>query len=246
MSNKPKIYGTCKAGCQWETIHRSELEEIAALIRQYEVMDEDGEPFWKIELGKEYKAIDTDHISPAEFLVWLSVEVLTTSGVIETHYILNRPSNPDTFSKSFTFKVLGIEAEAIIYEFCGVRYSYTASAVKIGAIKLDWAGDLYLYNADATIKAENGKSAYEIAVDNGYEGTEQEWSDSLDPDKIANKALELMEQAVAIDLSNFDTNGQIVETYADGTSKTTTVEFDENGNPTKITDGDGNEITLTW
>ena len=26
---------------------------------------------------------------------------------------------------------------------------------------------------------EDGKSAYEIAVDNGFEGTEQEWLDSL-------------------------------------------------------------------
>lgn len=53
-------------------------------------------------------------------------------------------------------------------------------------------------------------------------------------------------QPTAIDLSGLDTNGTIVETYADGTSKTTTIEFDANGTPTKITDGDGNVTTLTW
>lgn len=53
-------------------------------------------------------------------------------------------------------------------------------------------------------------------------------------------------QPTAIDLSGFNTNGTIIETYADGTSKTTTVEFDANGTPTKITDGDGNVTTLTW
>lgn len=53
-------------------------------------------------------------------------------------------------------------------------------------------------------------------------------------------------QPVSIDLSGLDTNGTIVETYADGTSKTTTMEFDENGNPIKITDADGNVTTLTW
>lgn len=52
--------------------------------------------------------------------------------------------------------------------------------------------------------------------------------------------------ATSIDLSALDSAGKVVETYADGTSKTTTLEFDENGNPVKITDGDGNVTTLIW
>lgn len=52
--------------------------------------------------------------------------------------------------------------------------------------------------------------------------------------------------ATSIDMSKFDTNGQITETYADGSTKTTTIEFDADGNPVKITDGDGNVTTLTW
>ena len=52
--------------------------------------------------------------------------------------------------------------------------------------------------------------------------------------------------ATSIDLSAYDSNGQIVETYADGSTKTTTVEFDENGSPIKITDSNGNETVLTW
>lgn len=52
--------------------------------------------------------------------------------------------------------------------------------------------------------------------------------------------------ATAVDLSSFDSNGTIVETFADGSSKTTTVEFDASGNPVKITDGNGNVTTLTW
>lgn len=50
----------------------------------------------------------------------------------------------------------------------------------------------------------------------------------------------------SIDLSGFENEGKIVETFADGTSKTTTVEFDADGNPVKITDGNGNITTLTW
>ena len=49
-----------------------------------------------------------------------------------------------------------------------------------------------------------------------------------------------------VDLSGFESEGIIVETYADGSSLTHTFEFDANGKPTKITDSDGNEITLTW
>ena len=29
------------------------------------------------------------------------------------------------------------------------------------------------------LKGEDGKSAYEVAIDNGFEGTEQEWLESL-------------------------------------------------------------------
>lgn len=61
-----------------------------------------------------------------------------------------------------------------------------------------------------------------------------------------NETTEEKPVATSIDLSNFDTQGQIVEGYADGSSKTTTLEFDADGNPTKITDGDGNVTTLIW
>lgn len=140
----------------------------------------------------------------------------------------------------------------------------------------------------------SGKSAYEVAVDNGFEGTEEEWLESLqgkagpagpagpagadgkdgqdgadgapgadgktpvkgedyftDADKqemVAAVREELPETSVAtvVDLSAYESDGKIVETFADGTSKITTVEFDADGNPVKITDGDGNITTLTW
>ena len=52
--------------------------------------------------------------------------------------------------------------------------------------------------------------------------------------------------ATAVDLSGFETEGKIVETYSDGTSVEYGFEFDSEGNPTKITDSDGNETVLTW
>ncbi len=49
-----------------------------------------------------------------------------------------------------------------------------------------------------------------------------------------------------VDLSRLESDGVIEETYADGSVKTTTIEYDSTGNPVKITDGDGNVTNFTW
>lgn len=51
---------------------------------------------------------------------------------------------------------------------------------------------------------------------------------------------------ISVNIAAFETEGKIVETYSDGTSLEYDFEFDSEGNPTKITDSDGNEIVLTW
>ena len=53
-------------------------------------------------------------------------------------------------------------------------------------------------------------------------------------------------KAINVDLSAMETTGKIVEIYADDTTKTTTMEFDEDGNPIRITDSDGHVTTLKW
>lgn len=50
----------------------------------------------------------------------------------------------------------------------------------------------------------------------------------------------------SINMSGFEREGRIVETFADGSTATTVMEFDSNGKPTKITDGNGNVTVLTW
>ena len=66
----------------------------------------------------------------------------------------------------------------------------------------------------------------------------------IDPRKLAEKLASV--SPTDINLSALDSEGKIVETYADGTTKTTTMEFDENGNPVKITDANGNVTVLVW
>jgi YD repeat-containing protein len=66
------------------------------------------------------------------------------------------------------------------------------------------------------------------------------------PDVYA-QIMALLNQGVTrIDMSAFATEGRIVEELADGTTRTTVMEFDEAGNPVKITDPDGNETVLVW
>lgn len=55
-----------------------------------------------------------------------------------------------------------------------------------------------------------------------------------------------LEQPVSIDMSALESEGKIVETYADGTQKVTTIEFNAMGNPSKITDSNGNVIQFMW
>lgn len=50
---------------------------------------------------------------------------------------------------------------------------------------------------------------------------------------------------VSIDLTQYSSNGVIVEHYADGSTLTNTVEFNADGKPIKVTSGD-NEVTLEW
>lgn len=58
-------------------------------------------------------------------------------------------------------------------------------------------GNWWIDDTDTGVKAEgkDGKSAYEIAVKYGYEGTEEEWANGLNPDKLVEKVLDTMEQA---------------------------------------------------
>ena len=66
----------------------------------------------------------------------------------------------------------------------------------------------------------------------------------IDPRRLYEKLASVA--PTAINLSALETEGKIVETYPDGSTKTITMEFDEDGNPIKITDGDGNVTTLVW
>ena len=55
MSNKPKVYGTCDAGCRWQVPHMSDLERSAAYIKQNHDLTDASLGFgYALEAGKTY------------------------------------------------------------------------------------------------------------------------------------------------------------------------------------------------
>lgn len=55
-----------------------------------------------------------------------------------------------------------------------------------------------------------------------------------------------LKEAAEVDFKGYESNGVVVENYADGSSLTHTFEFDANGRPTKRTDSNGGETIFTW
>ena len=115
----------------------------------------------------------------------------------------------------------------------------------------------YIKDKPTEQEVVRGYSAYQVAVMNGFEGTEAEWLESLKghPDKqeIVEEVLEqvpehaetikliaeAMPKVSAIDFSNFE-SGSFTE-IADGSSVNHSVLFDSEGRPTKIDD-----IVIAW
>ena len=62
-----------------------------------------------------------------------------------------------------------------------ISQSYSASSTTINSVTITVSGATacYLMTDEATLVAEDGASAYDIAVKKGFEGTEEEWLESL-------------------------------------------------------------------
>ena len=71
------------------------------------------------------------------------------------------------------------------------------------------------------LESLNGKSAYEIAKENGYTGTESDWADAL------NAAAQ--NEVVTIRSASFSTEGELLITLSDGTVLNAGVAVGKNG-----------------
>lgn len=117
MSNKkPRIYASCKAGCNWETIHRSEFESAYPYVPVH--LNEDG--ILNIERNIRYKIYNKSaYTDKYGFSIKINV-----NGTIIT---INNPEF-DKYQNYVFFKLLelvpnhlGSNKAAMIYELNGVR-----------------------------------------------------------------------------------------------------------------------------
>lgn len=199
MSDKPKIYGTCKAGCLWETVHKDDFLASASHIECYP--DSDGNFY--LEVGKEYKIFAP---KDSNYKFTSAINFVYTRGGTETIYKIQDEGAADNWADSFVFRLLEVNKVNstninLYYDLSGIRYgqalsgssSYPLDVLAEKFIYISGATRVLLYNSDASIVASgkdgadgadgkdgvDGASAYEIAQANGFEGTEEEWLTSL-------------------------------------------------------------------
>lgn len=192
------------------------LKPLAPFILQSPYLDDLDRPCYILDIGKEYKG-------EAEEVIHHSLIGYFTGGEgsAYTPYIFAEHPIKEFTIKIIGFEgsILTYEYNGEIRTYdCSVNSELTPP-YELQRVDLVWRGDLYLCNpngikdgltpyigdngnwwigdTDTEVKAEGkeGKSAYEIVVEYGYKGTEEEWANGLNPDKLVEKVLDNMEQA---------------------------------------------------
>ena len=180
MSDYPKIYGFCDAGCRRRTVHYDEFANSASLI----VQSRSGFVY-SFEVGKAYK-IKNAKASAAKgwgFNITVSTSWKISSGTLATGFFTVTLPTFDKYSDGVRFALLDIQGVynektcffSIVYEINGTRYTetfsdgnYTANTAPtekveysaVATCTTDEAEDLicYRYNDDAKIFLETDTS----------------------------------------------------------------------------------------
>lgn len=195
------------------------------------VKGEDNAHTVTISLPLEYEGLNLTELS---YKMRGSIGETLAEQVLYKEVVGNKVILTWTISESFT-----AESGILTLELIGLSYSretvikFTAYPVEVfeGADKIVYTSDDVIEQAlmqmqievqramDAAEKAEDtaGKSAYEIAVFNGFEGTEEEWLLSLKGEK--GEQGEKGEGGISGDLKPigaFDTKSELLSAYPDG------------------------------
>ena len=168
-----KVYGFCDAGCRFRVPTYDEFAKSASIIK----VSPESDGTYILEKGYAYKIIGGSAIK----FDWQGRgEIANDSGSIT----IDLPSN--TYNKFTCFDDDG-NGYYILYELNGERKEASINSTYMYEINYTCtvlsAEEVYIFNEDATITAEDGKSAYEVALAKGFEGTEAEWLASLKGEK---------------------------------------------------------------
>lgn len=174
---KPNIYGFCKAGCQWETVHKADFDRSASIVRE----TPDASGTYKLDPFKVYKVKtgSTDGKYNAEFAL--------QNGLVDYWFTYDEF---DEYRDYIIFEILSLSLNddstvlTVVYEVNGNRYSDTytdGSVFRLDEVELHIlnATEVYLYNTNAEILADS-QQIYESGIDAGGD----ECPDTLPDDEL--------------------------------------------------------------
>ena len=153
MDNKPKVYSTCKAGCEWETVHKEDFEKSAAYIP---VNWSENEGNYYLSSVKEYKIFAPKN-ADNNFTCSI-VYKYKDNGVLQNHAIAW--TNADKYADSFVFRLLeviyGATEITLVYEIAGKRYAETIMGTALSLLASDYlningATKVLIFNAEAEV-----------------------------------------------------------------------------------------------
>lgn len=191
MTNKPNIYGTCPAGCLWETVHKDDFLRSASVARVR--ADESGSV--SLEFGRKYKIKKT----VANTTSWgFAVSATFYHSIEKETLVFNivNSGNPATtkYEEYLTIRmceiylnnyepVLACELNGVIHYISPTGNAFSSTTlpnfVEAKATATDGSPlEVFIVNDDATIEAKDGDSVF-IRYSAQSDGTEftEKWTD---------------------------------------------------------------------
>lgn len=205
------------------------------------------------------KQLDNKYLAILDGVAGTEPELLNEStGVTEYNSSLGAfcfypPTTEETVTywNSLDEGTVFVEFDGEVYECSPQRIAAFANAVAVGnCAVIGGTGNNEPFVVAATDDEGPDGNRYYAFIVAGFADTQPTshtvsiWQGTRESYKIKHEYP--LEQPVSIDMSAFESEGKIVETYADGKRKVTTIEFNAMGNPSKITDSDGNVIQFMW
>ena len=171
MSDKPNIYGFCKAGCQWETVHKEDFLKSASII---EVAALDGGIYaLDATQPQTYRIVsERDPLGASAYAAGVMLQVDDDNLLGAT--IATIPIKEfDEYRNFFELEILSFSSTAtemvFVYEINGNRYKETVTGGTAidgttARLVITGANAVYLFNRYATIEAKIDKSDIEAAI----------------------------------------------------------------------------------
>lgn len=180
--NNPTVFGFCDAGCRYRVPAYDEFVNSASYT---EVAVSGGT--CNLRYNQKYKIFPKSGSQTISFLVKTrisasdyEVEILTLDAT-EKGVVFCAGSASfwlDSYAVDMEYRYSTLLDEEKKKAHVVVEENLEGLPLELYAINVE---KVYLYNEEAEIvvRGEDGKSAYEVALDNGFEGTEAEWLASL-------------------------------------------------------------------